>query len=147
MPPSFILPKRSVIELEYGSAINLSCHASGMPRPRVRWHEGVCFAFFACLIFYNSIYLSWFKKKILVESLFFIKHTKKLSPLFWQILKLKIRQRRLENLASRKSLFSRKIFIQNLSFCFVTVFKSDSHINFLLPKKEEEKNYYRSSKQ
>ena len=42
MPPTFISPKRSVIELEYGSSINLTCHASGMPRPRVRWHEGVC---------------------------------------------------------------------------------------------------------
>lgn len=42
MPPSFISPKRSVMELEYGSSANITCNANGMPRPRVRWHEGVC---------------------------------------------------------------------------------------------------------
>ncbi|CAF0709715.1 unnamed protein product [Brachionus calyciflorus] len=40
MPPNFVLPKRSTIELEYGTSINLTCNANGMPRPRVKWLEG-----------------------------------------------------------------------------------------------------------
>jgi hypothetical protein len=42
MPPTFVLPKRSLIELEYGKSINLTCQANGLPKPRVRWIEGVC---------------------------------------------------------------------------------------------------------
>jgi hypothetical protein len=45
MPPTFVLPKRSLIELEYGKSINLTCQANGLPKPRVRWIEGVCFCF------------------------------------------------------------------------------------------------------
>jgi hypothetical protein len=40
MPPSFDSPKRSIIELEYGSSANITCQASGLPRPRVKWIEG-----------------------------------------------------------------------------------------------------------
>lgn len=43
MVPRFISPKRSLIELNYGSSINVTCNANGMPRPRVKWLEGVCF--------------------------------------------------------------------------------------------------------
>lgn len=43
MPPNFIAPKRSIIEVEYGSSVNVTCQANGMPRPRVKWLEGVCF--------------------------------------------------------------------------------------------------------
>ncbi len=43
MPPSFLSPKRSVVEVEYGSSVNLTCSANGMPKPKVRWREGVCF--------------------------------------------------------------------------------------------------------
>jgi hypothetical protein len=41
MPPVIISPKRSVIELERGSSINVSCYGNGMPRPVVKWREGV----------------------------------------------------------------------------------------------------------
>jgi hypothetical protein len=47
MPPSFILPKRSIVEVDYGESINITCQASGMPRPRVRWQEGVCLLSFS----------------------------------------------------------------------------------------------------
>lgn len=43
MPPTFVLPKRSVVEVEYGKSINLTCQANGSPKPKVRWIEGVCF--------------------------------------------------------------------------------------------------------
>ena len=42
MPPIFISPKRSLIEVEYGSSINITCNANGMPKPKIRWREGVC---------------------------------------------------------------------------------------------------------
>jgi hypothetical protein len=42
MPPSFLSPKRSIVEVEYGSSVNLTCSANGMPKPKVRWREGVC---------------------------------------------------------------------------------------------------------
>jgi len=41
MPPSFMAPKRYLYEVEYGTSLNITCHASGMPRPRVRWRTGV----------------------------------------------------------------------------------------------------------
>ena len=42
MPPSFLLPKSSVYELDYGGSANITCQANGMPKPRVKWQEGVC---------------------------------------------------------------------------------------------------------
>ena len=42
MPPNFVLPKSSIIELDYGGSVNITCQANGMPKPRVKWQEGVC---------------------------------------------------------------------------------------------------------
>lgn len=52
MPPTFVLPKRSLIELEYGKSINLTCQANGLPKPRVRWIEGVCLFSSYLIIFF-----------------------------------------------------------------------------------------------
>lgn len=40
MPPHFVLPKTSFIELFYGSSIDITCQANGMPKPKVKWIEG-----------------------------------------------------------------------------------------------------------
>jgi hypothetical protein len=45
MPPTFIAPKRSMIEVEYGSSLNITCMANGMPQPRVKWLEGAITAY------------------------------------------------------------------------------------------------------
>jgi len=52
MPPSFVLPKRSIVEVDYGKSINLTCQANGLPKPRVRWIEGVVTWFWFFLLFY-----------------------------------------------------------------------------------------------
>ena len=66
MPPSFVLPKRSIVEVDYGKSINLTCQANGMPKPRVRWIEGVvtfCFCFFFVNLFFFKLYFVYIKSK------------------------------------------------------------------------------------
>ena len=52
MPPSFVLPKRSIVEVEYGKSINLTCQANGLPKPRVRWIEGAVTCFISLFNFH-----------------------------------------------------------------------------------------------
>ncbi|CAF0709711.1 unnamed protein product [Brachionus calyciflorus] len=62
MPPNFVLPKRSTIELEYGTSINLTCNANGMPRPRVKWLEArpeIPIGPNVTNIYLNSIEIEW----------------------------------------------------------------------------------------
>jgi len=56
MPPSFVLPKRSIVEVDYGKSINLTCQANGLPKPRVRWIEGVVTWFWFFLLFYFFLF-------------------------------------------------------------------------------------------
>jgi hypothetical protein len=58
MPPNFVSPKYSIIEVELGGSVNITCQANGMPKPRVKWQEGL----FSNFDFYKR-FLFFCKKK------------------------------------------------------------------------------------